>query len=192
MYCVPTRLRESAICLLIVTGSWSVCAAQTFSSHRAAAGVVISGLTGTDSPSERVLPGLGLRLSLATSRRLALEIAADWTGLTYREPQADQVTWVYVWQLKHRLREGTRSVLFATYGASGWVQRDQGQEAMESTVIFPWVPTIGIGFERSIGPRLLLRGDAQGLIWPSEDGPVDRFRLSGALALPFGALHSGR
>jgi hypothetical protein len=107
----------------------------------------------------------------------------------------DQITWLYYWQVKHILQSEGASTLFATYGTAGWIQRAQGREyfsdgTFDSELIFPFLPTIGFGWQRVLGGHLAFRVDAQVLLWPIESASFSP-RIAGGMSIPFGRYQRG-
>ena len=52
-------------------------------------------------------------------------LAVSWQGVPgwLANRWADQIIWFYFWQMKHPIWADHRTSVFATYGTSGWVER---------------------------------------------------------------------
>jgi hypothetical protein len=150
-------------------------------------GTSASGFIGSDAF------GLGLRLTGARSARIAIEGEIDWTDAGHKQHYADQITWFYFWQVKHTLHSEGASTLFATYGTAGWIQRAQSGRAFsegrfDSELIMPFLPLIGIGWQRVLGERLAFRVDGQLLLWPFESGFIAP-RIGGGISIPLSSSY---
>lgn len=127
----------------------------------------VSGVMGTD------LLGLGVRVSGRSGRRASVEGGLDWTDALHTRHWADQIVWFYFWQMKHEVWTDRRSSVFATYGTSGWIERQSVPPGrLEPFVVPPFLPLVGAGTQHVIATRMAIRFDAQFLIWPFEGGTL--------------------
>jgi len=140
----------------------------------------------------KILPmdsgGIGLRLDISTSPRLAFEVGVEWTEVGRRQLLPDQIVWLYSVQARHVLQAIDRddSFWFATYGVAGWVERDGTFTGLETRVVPPFAPLTGIGGQRRVSRHLAIRGDA-GLVWMfGSEVPLATPRLTGGLSILVG------
>lgn len=142
--------------------------------------VAVSSFPGTD------LLGLGARVSLRTGRRSAIEVGADWTDALHARRWADQIMWFYFWQMKHPIWADHRTSVFATYGTSGWVERQSVPPGrLRAAVVLPFMPLAGMSTQHAMARRVAVRLDGQVLIWPFESGTLFA-RVSGGVTVPIG------
>lgn len=132
-----------------------------------ASAAVVSPFTGSD------LLGLGARVTVRTSPRSAFEVGLDWTDALHRERWADQIMWLYFWQMKHTIWADRRTSVFATYGTSGWIQRQSVPPGrLKPAVVPPFLPVLGLSSQHVMSSRVAIRLDGQILIWPFESGTL--------------------
>ena len=127
----------------------------------------VSGFTGTD------LLGVGVRVSSRTGGRSSIEGGLDWTDAFHTRHWADQIVWFYFWQMKHNVWTDGRTSVFATYGTSGWIERQSVPPGrLKPSVVLPFLPLVGAGTQHVIASRMAIRFDGQFLIWPFEGGTL--------------------
>jgi hypothetical protein len=127
----------------------------------------VSGFMGTD------LLGLGVRVSGRTGGRSSIEGGLDWTDAFHTRHLADQIVWFYFWQMKHNVWTDGRTSVFATYGTSGWIERQSVPPGrLKLSVVPPFLPLVGAGTQHVIANRMAIRFDGQFLIWPFEGGTL--------------------
>lgn len=156
----------------------------TTGSPKVEIGGVVSGF-----PGSRVL-GLGLRVTSVNSGRFAVEGEIDWTDALHEQHYVDQITWFFSWQVKHILQSEGASTLFATYGTAGWIERSQSPQSFvqgrfDSNLIPPFLPIVGMGWQRVVGEHVAIRVDGQLLIGPFEGANVIP-RAGGGVSIPVG------
>jgi hypothetical protein len=116
--------------------------------------------------------GVGARMGVRTdNRKVAFEAEAEWTDTNRQLYLPDQIVWHYVLQVTHAVRSSGQSgaKLFATYGVSGWSMRNATLAGLRTSLIPPFMPTIGVGAQRPIGSHLALRADVQVIVWFGEE-----------------------
>jgi hypothetical protein len=126
------------------------------------------------------LPGVGLRAGGGNGGRVSVEGEIDWTDAIHDQHYPDQMTWFFFWQVKHTL--GTEG-LFVTYGTAGWVERWGSRRGLESAMIPPFLPMVGLGWQREVAERRIFRVDGQFLIGPFESTIVIP-RVSAGVSVP--------
>jgi hypothetical protein len=140
----------------------------------------VSGFTASD------LLGLGVRVSGRTGGRSSIEAGLDWTDAFHTRQLADQIVWFYFWQMKHTVWANRRTSVFATYGTSGWIERQSVPPGrLKSSVLPPFLPLVGAGTQHVIASRMAIRFDAQFLIWPFEGGLLFP-RIGAGVTVPIG------
>jgi len=128
---------------------------------------VVSGFTGTD------LLGPGVRVSARTGGRSSIEGGLDWTDVLHSRHWPDQIVWSYFWQMKHNVWTDGRTSVFATYGTSGWIERQSVPPGrLKPSVVPPLLPLVGAGTQHVIASHMAIRFDGQLLIWPFEGGTL--------------------
>lgn len=176
-----SSVRLGLLLLLLPSATHAQVAARAQrSSSPVHATVAISGGPGTD------LLGLGARVSLRTGNRSTFEVGADWTDAHHDQRWADQIMWFYFWQMKHPVWADRRTSVFATYGTSGWIERQSVPPGrLRAATVPPFLPLVGTSVEQAVARRASVRFDVQVLIWPFEGGTVFP-RVSGGVAVPIG------
>jgi hypothetical protein len=142
-------------------------------------GTAISGLFASGT-----LAGVGLRITGGNRGRFSVEGQLDWTdALNTRD--SEQVIWFFFWQVKQTLwSEGTSSSLFATYGTAGLSGRTPVSPGrLDSWLLPPILPIIGIGWQQVVAKYMAIRGDGQLVIRPFEGGSLVP-RISVGVSIP--------
>lgn len=130
------------------------------------------------------LLGMGVRVGARTGSRTSIEGGLDWTDALHTRHWPDQIVWFYFWQMKHNVWTDGRNSVFATYGTSGWIERQSVPPGrLEPFVVPPFLPLVGAGTQHVIASRVAIRFDAQFLIWPFEGGTVFP-RVGAGLTVP--------
>jgi hypothetical protein len=75
--------------------------------------------------------------------------------------------------MKHNVWSDGQTSIFATYGTSGWIERQSVPPGrLEPFVVPPFLPLVGAGTQHVLASRIAIRFDAQFVIWPFEGGAV--------------------
>jgi hypothetical protein len=161
----PIAYSARLVLLLVI---WPMTAhAQDSAPKNVEVSAAVSGVMGTD------LAGLGVRVGARTGRRTSIEGGLDWTDALHSRHLPDQIVWFYFWQMKHNVWNDERTTVFATYGTSGWIERQSVPPGrLEPFVVPPFLPLVGVGTQHVIASRMAIRFDAQFMIWPFEGGTV--------------------
>ena len=155
------------VLLLLVWPSTADAQDSTSAPKNVEVSAVVSGFMGTD------LFGLGVRVSGRTGGRSSFEGGLDWTDALHTRHWADQIIWFYFWQMKHTIWTDRRTSVFATYGTSGWIERQSVPPGrLKPAVVPPFLPLVGAGTQHVIASRMAIRVDGQVLIWPFESGTL--------------------
>jgi hypothetical protein len=130
-------------------------------------------------------PGVGVRVALVGDGPVAFEIEAEWLDAGRHLYLPDQIVWHYVLQGVHELRAGGqgRPKVFATYGASGWSERNATRTGFHNVFIPPFMPSGGVGAQWPIASHATLRTDFQVIVFFAE-GVVLVPRLTVGASVP--------
>jgi hypothetical protein len=175
--CAPMIRR--LVVLLLLTSSASADAQDTRPnrSPNVEIGAAIS--SGFPSPV-----GLGVRVTGGRGGRFSVEGELDWTDALNTRHYADQFVWFFFWQVKQTLWSDGASSLFATYGSAGWIERQSVPPGrLRLLPIPPILPIVGIGGQKVVAKYIAIRGDAQLLLWPFENG-IAVPRISAGVSVP--------
>jgi hypothetical protein len=129
--------------------------------------------------------GFGLRVTGGTGGPSSVEGGLEWTDALNAEHYADQIIWFFFWQVKHALWTDEASHVFATYGTAGWAERQSVPPGrLESSIVPPILPIVGVGWQRVVAKHLAIRCDGQLLIGPFEGvNIVPRVSVGGTIPI---------
>jgi len=115
-------------------------------------------------------PGIGARIAISADGPVAFEVEAEWMDAGRHLYLSDQIVWHYVLQAVHELRASGhgRPKIFATYGISGWAERNATRSGLRTLFIPPFMPTVGAGAQWRVASHVAVRIDGQVIMFFGE------------------------